>query len=113
MIKEEGYYNEISRDDAYESFKKKVSLKDINIKRLEMILYNYELIDDIELKNSNGIKYLCVNMAYNFLIIFAIEDDYYIVDTSHCKLEYGFFKCDQWDGLINLLKFLFRNEVYK
>ena len=56
--------------------------------------------------NSGGCLVLMLNDDYfSHVAIEPLEDDYYIVFTSNNKIDGSkYYKCDQWEGLMRLLK---------
>ena len=56
--------------------------------------------------NSGGCLVLMLNDDYfSHVVIEPLEDDYYIVLTSNNKIDGSkYYKCDQWEGLMRLLK---------
>jgi hypothetical protein len=101
---EDDYYKEIDFHEFSEA--KIISLPQSMEDRIRSILINGYKIERI---GSAGITISSYDAGIDGLWsgdwhIFLMDDDWFLVDTEFSEGDVAFFKCDQWDGLMRLLK---------
>lgn len=104
LFEHNNYYQNITTYEFWDYNTHRVWMELRYINQLKKIYHNLDIGYDM------GVRYVVIipdSLSIITITIFQIEDDYFLVRVSFMMpKEAQFYKCDQFDGLLNLLEFI-------